>query len=155
MSRTARLEEILRIVHAQSVANQAELVALLEERGVTATQATVSRDVRHLGLVKVALPDGGSRYLPPEGAQGAQGAMPSLAGLRPLFQQSVTQVDPGGAMLIVRTPIGFANAVALAVDGLRLPEVVGTIAGDDTLLMVLRSSKDRDRVLKDLRELLD
>ena len=151
MSRPARLEEILRIVHERPVANQGELVALLEERGICATQATVSRDVRHLGLVKVALSAGGARYML---AEEVKEGVPSLDSLRPLFQQSVTQVDPGGAMLIIKTPIGFANAVALAVDGLRLPEVVGTIAGDDTLLLVLGNTKDRDRVLKDLRSLL-
>lgn len=153
MSRAARQEAILEIVHEAPIGNQSDLVARLAARGIRATQATVSRDVRQLGLVKVPAPEGGSRYLPPDEVE--QAGAPSLESLRPLFRASVSEVADGEALMVVKTPIGFANAVALAIDGLRRPEIVGTVAGDDTLFIVLRSREERGQLRRALRELMD
>ncbi len=153
MSKTARLEAILEIIHREPIGNQSILVARLRQRGFEATQATVSRDIRQLGLVKVSMPGGGSRYMPAQEA--SNGGAPTLESLRPLFQSSVSEVDSGSALLVVKTPVGFANAVALAVDAVRSPSIVGTIAGDDTLLVVLRHQSDREPVLRRLRALMD
>ncbi len=151
MSRTARLEAILQIVHQQVVNNQAELVVALAQRGIVATQATVSRDMRALALVKVATADGGSQYLPSDEAAGE--LVPSES-LRSMFQQSVTEVQIAESLLVIRTPIGFANAVALTIDKARLPEVAGTIAGDDTILILLRKRSDRARMVETFRHLM-
>lgn len=152
MSRAARQQAILEIVHETAVANQSELVERLAGRGIRATQATVSRDVRQLGLVKAPAPEGGSRYLPPDEVD--QAGAPSLDSLRPLFQRSVSEVADGEALMVIRTPVGFANAVALAIDALRRPEIIGTVAGDDTLLVILRSREDRRQIRRAFRELM-
>ncbi len=151
MSRATRLDAITSIVEQELVQNQAELVAALGRRGITATQATVSRDVRHLGLVKVATPDGRSRYLSPEATVEIDTPVDAM---RALFQQSVTQVEKGQALLVVKTSSGFGNAVAASIDRARLPQIVGTVAGDDTILVVLKDNTAQDAVLRQLRELI-
>ena len=151
MSRATRLDAITTIVREQLVQNQGELVLALAKRGITATQATVSRDVRHLGLVKAATPDGRSRYQSPDAT--AETETP-LDAMRALFQQSVTQVETGQALLVVKTSSGFGNAVAASIDRVRLPQIVGTIAGDDTILVVLKNRKDQGLVLQQLRDLI-
>lgn len=152
MSRAARQQAILEIVHETAVANQSELVERLAGRGIRATQATVSRDVRQLGLVKAPAPEGGSRYLPPDEVD--QAGAPSVDSLRSLFQRSVSEVADGEALMVIRTPVGFANAVALAIDALRRPEIVGTVAGDDTLLVILRSREDRRQIRRAFLQLM-
>lgn len=136
------------IVRAQRVPSQSALVRELARRGVRATQATVSRDVHALGLIKV--PDnGGSCYVLPE--QTPPTPMPAPTGgsssaLRRAFRDTVLGIGRPAAMLTLRTPSGFANAIAVALDQAALTEVVATLAGDDTVLVLLHSERDREKV---------
>lgn len=123
---------ILDVVRTERIHSQERLRELLIERGFDVAQATLSRDIRDLGLVKV--PDdeqGGSVYMSPSTAD----PTPALARMLPALY---TSADGVGNLLVLRTMVGGAQPVAAAIDGARWPEVVGTIAGDDTILLILR-----------------
>lgn len=150
MSRLQRQQAILRVVSDHSVRSQRDLIAHLEAEGHNATQATVSRDVRQLGLVKLPLPEGGSQYgLPGK----SEATLPSDDELRQACQQFVTSVGPASAMVVIKTQSGHANAAAIAFDRAQLPEVVGTLAGDDTVLVLLDSEESQKALLQRLRRL--
>jgi transcriptional regulator of arginine metabolism len=113
------------IVSRHAVTSQGELVDLLAEAGIEATQATVSRDLEDLGIAKVRGADGSLTY-----------ALPTAGGLAQLLRQFVLEIDASGNLAVVRTPPGAASAVASAIDGAALPGVLATVQGDDTLLVV-------------------
>lgn len=150
MSRLQRQQAILRAVRETSVRSQRDLIAHLEAQGLTATQATVSRDIRQLGLVKVPTAEGGARY----GAPGELAPETSDDELRDAFQRFIVDVGPASHMLVLRTQSGHANAAAIAIDHAEIPDVVGTLAGDDTILILLASKAAQGRVLERFRELL-
>lgn len=157
MNRRSRHRAILEIVHAHPVHSQAELAAELGRRGLQATQATVSRDVRQLGLLKLPVPGGGARYvapddLPPPAERLADDRNDSL---RDACRQFVTEIDSGAALVVLKTLTGRANAVAVAIDECRFPEIVGTLAGDDTILLIVRRPADRKGVMERFRHLAD
>ena len=144
-----RQAAIIDLVRRRKVASQEELRALLEDDGIEVTQATLSRDLRELGLVKVADPDeGGSYYAPPP--QAPEAVHPPLARLAATLLLSADGVGP---LLVVRTPAGTANALGSAIDHSAWPEVVGTIAGDDTILIIARGDRARRAVAKRLEDL--
>ncbi len=150
-SRKARERALLDVIADRPMRTQTALVAALEARGFPVTQATVSRDIRHLGIVKVR--DGrGSRYLRPDGT-------PPPPVTRRVLQTALREfsvwIDSGDALIAVRTHSGCANAVAVAIDEAELEGVVATLAGDDTIFVLLRNKEDRARVLQDLKELAD
>ncbi|UCG87237.1 MAG: arginine repressor [Gemmatimonadota bacterium] len=131
--KTQRHAAILRLVRSRQIHSQEELRGLLRTEKIDVTQATLSRDVHELQLVKATGPDGESYY-----------ALPLDGGvLRPHLEQLLTtllvSVDNVGNLLVVRTPAGSANALASALDRHGWDDVVGTVAGDDTILMVTRS----------------
>lgn len=151
MSRAARERAIREIVREQTVRTQSELVEALAERDIGVTQATVSRDIRRLGLVKVSTGNGGVRYAHPEDLD----APPAAEGrLRSVLREFVLSVEGGDAILAVRTPPGGAHVVGSALDAADVEGVVATVAGDDTLLVLLRTEEDRERVREALREML-
>jgi transcriptional regulator of arginine metabolism len=152
MNRTARERAILEIVASHPVATQEDLVRELGRRGAPVTQATVSRDVKRLGLVKVADREGAYRYAVANGA--SPGSPSSAENLRNAFREFVTGVDTGEAFFLVKTMPGRANADAISIDEARRPELAGTIAGDDTILVLVRRARDRDRARGALEKLL-
>lgn len=133
-----RHEAILRIVRDRVVSTQEQLAAALRELGFEVTQATVSRDIRELGLIKVPSPGGGYRYavpprpLPPDALGRAQRT----------FYEYVTDIRFSGNLLLVKTVPGGAHVVAAAIDSLHLDEVVGTVAGDDAVLVVVTDGRE-------------
>lgn len=146
--KTQRHAAILRIVRHDTIGSQEQLRERLKAEGFAVTQATLSRDIRELGLAKVAAPDGGSRYAPsPEGTAGVR---PQLEQLLPTMLVSAEGVGP---LLVLKTTTGGAQALALALDGAGWSEVIGTIAGDDAILAIARSERARRAVQVRLREL--
>ena len=143
-----RQATILELVQSHTVDSQEELRRLLRQRGWDVTQATLSRDLRELRLARVPSA-AGPRYTAssPAGPDGGTGALASL------LPQLLTGVDGVGELLVVRTVIGGAQPVALALDREAWPEVLGTIGGDDTILLICRSASARERITKRLREL--
>jgi transcriptional regulator of arginine metabolism len=140
---------ILEIVQSHAVESQEELRRLLRQRGWDVTQATLSRDLRELRLARVPSPDG-PRYTVSGGSSGSDGAPGVLAALLP---QLVRSLDGVGEMIVVRTVIGGAQPVALALDRESWPEVLGTLGGDDTILLVCRSAAARERITRRLKDL--
>jgi transcriptional regulator of arginine metabolism len=152
VGRRERERVILEIVAEESVGTQAELVGALARRGIQVTQATVSRDIRRLGLVKVPTPEGAYRYALPEALEELPGPDAEEA-LRRTFDEFVRSVEPVRDIVVVHTEMGTANAVAVALDEARITGVAATLAGDDTIFVLTRSELDRKRVLGALRGL--
>ena len=144
--KSQRHAAILALVKRYRVHSQEQFRDLLRADGFDVTQATLSRDIRELGLVKIADPDGGSYYTPPPSGDPVH---PSLASLVATLLLSAEGVGP---LLVVKTPAGSANALGSALDREAWPDVIGTIAGDDTLLVVARSETARERVAARLSE---
>jgi transcriptional regulator of arginine metabolism len=146
--KTQRHAAILRIVRQGTVGSQEQLRERLKAEGYNVTQATLSRDIRELGLAKVAAPDGGSHYA--AGAEGAPGVRPHLEQVLPTMLVSAEGVGP---LLVLKTTTGGAQALALALDGAGWSEIIGTIAGDDAILVITRSERGRRSVQVRLQEL--
>ena len=132
-NRAARQARVVEIVRDRDVHSQAELLALLERDGIAVTQATLSRDLDELGAIKVrgayVIPDDGS---PVRGVEGGTARLARLLG------DLLTGSDASGNLAVLRTPPGGAHYLASALDRAALHDVVGTIAGDDTLMVVAR-----------------
>mgnify|MGYP001240438723 FL=1 len=146
--KTQRHAAILRIIRQDTVGSQEQLRERLKAEGFNVTQATLSRDIRELGLAKVAAPDGASHYA--AAAEGAPGVRPHLEQLLPTMLVSAEGVGP---LLVLKTTTGGAQALALALDGAGWSEVIGTIAGDDAILVITRSERGRRAVQSRLQEL--
>jgi len=139
MGRTQRQHIVTRMLAAHRVTSQEQLVELLAAEGVQSTQATVSRDLVDLGAIKVRAGDGDSTYAIPEQPH-AQKAPDDH--LRRIFGDWVVEINTTDNILVLRTPPGSAHVVGSALDRADLPEVAGTVAGDDTLFVVV-SDPDR------------
>jgi len=132
--RARRQKLIADLIRSGQVTSQDDVAALLSEQGFTATQATVSRDLEQIGAVKVKR-GGVSCYSLPE--QLGAGDWPADR-LRRVLVEWVQSVDTAGQLVVLKTPPGSAHLVALAIDQARLPAVVGSIAGDDTIFVAIR-----------------
>ena len=144
-----RQEAILRIVATRVVRTQAELQKLLAAAGHAADQATLSRDVRKLGLVKVAGADGeGAHYARVDGA-----SAPASDDAVAVVARFVKDVDWSGNLVVVQTAPGNASPLGIALDRLGWKEIVGTVAGDDTLLIVVREGARARQVAGRIRAL--
>src|SRR2546423_4158356 len=142
-----RHDTILEIVGARVVSSQEDLRRLLLQRGWDVTQATLSRDLRELRLARVPTPDG-ARYAITDGS-----IEESRAALDTLLPQLFLRVDGVSEMLVLRTVPGGAQPIAAALDGEAWPDVLGTVGGDDTILIICRSVSARDRGIRRLRGL--
>jgi len=140
LTKAARHDRIVKLIRTRPIRAQTELSALLAADGVQVTQATLSRDLEELGAVKVRAVDGPSSYfIPEDGTPAAQRqAGDSPARLQRLLRELLTGADSSGNLVVLRTPPGAAQFLASALDRSGLPDVVGTIAGDDTILVVAR-----------------
>jgi transcriptional regulator of arginine metabolism len=138
---------ILRVVRERRIESQDELREALSEEGFVVTQATLSRDIRELGLAKLSDPQGGAYY-----------AHPHRAALRPDLTQMLpallVSVDGVGPFLVLKTASGSAGAVTEALDQAGWGEVMGTIAGDDTVLVITRSQKLRQAIASRIQALV-
>lgn len=146
MNKRTRHAVILELIKRHRVTSQESLRELLAKRGTDVTQATLSRDIRELKLVKVPGSDGTSHYSHPEQWE----STPFLASLLPTLFQGADGVRN---LLVVRTLKGGAQTVAAGIDWEEWPEVLGTIAGDDTILVILRSDEARPAVQARLEEM--
>lgn len=140
--KAARHARIRAIVGERAFRSQAELAAALHAEGVRVTQATLSRDLEELGAVKLRTPDGGlpSYVIPEDGAplasRQADDAPPQR--LARLLGELLVSAEASANLVVLRTPPGASNFLASALDRAGLPEVIGTVAGDDTILVVSR-----------------
>ena len=147
MSKRARQNAILELLAESEVFSQEELQKLLHKRGFEAGQATLSRDIRELGLVKSA-----NGYSPPGGeAPALESDLPSVARL---VREFVTSVQAAENLLVTKTSTGSAQPVAAALDEENWPEAIGTIAGDDTILIVCQNRRAAGRLAERIQGML-
>ncbi len=132
-SKTQRQHRVIQILEQNAVASQGQLVQLLADAGLDATQATVSRDLEEIGAVKVRAAGGESIYAVPELPKDRVAPEEHL---RRVLGDWVVEVAASANLVVVRTPPGSAHVVASALDRASLPEIVGTVAGDDTIMVV-------------------
>lgn len=145
----ARQAEILNIIQAVDVETQEQLLDELKARGFSATQATISRDIKELRLVK-ELSGGGYRYVSSE----RKGLADSDARLRNIFKEGVTSVDRAQNIVVVRTMPGLASAACSALDSMEIPGMVGSLAGDDTGILIMRDNDAAERFNQEVHKLL-
>jgi transcriptional regulator of arginine metabolism len=145
--KTERHTAILELIGAHDVASQEELKRLLQERGVSVTQATLSRDLRELGVVRVPGEEG-ARYALPENVAGD--GIPSLETLLP---QLFSSIDGVGELVVLHTLASGAQPVSEAIDAAAWREVLGTVAGENTILIICRSPQARQEVTARLTQL--
>jgi transcriptional regulator of arginine metabolism len=139
-TRAGRQARIVAILSARAVRSQSELAAALAAEGIETTQATLSRDLEELGAVKLRGADGGAgAYVVPEDGSPVRGVSGGTERLSRLLGELMVSSDASGNLTVLRTPPGAAHYLALAIDRAALPYVVGTVAGDDTILVVARN----------------
>jgi transcriptional regulator of arginine metabolism len=138
-SRAGRQARIVAILSSRPVHSQSELAALLAAEGIEVTQATLSRDLEELGAVKLRGADGGAgAYIVPEDGSPVRGVSGGTERMSRLLGDLLVSTDASANLAVLRTPPGAAHYLASAIDRAALPYVVGTVAGDDTILVVAR-----------------
>ncbi|MGF9799142.1 transcriptional regulator AhrC/ArgR [Brevibacillus agri] len=149
MNKGQRHIRIRDIISNQEVETQDELVERLRAAGFNVTQATVSRDIKELHLVKVPLPDGRYKYSMP-----AEQKFNPLQKLKRMLVDSFVSIDQADHFIVLKTLSGHANAVAELIDNLPWEEIMGTISGDNTILIICRSKENTAEVTRRFMEML-
>lgn len=148
--KNARQQKILEIIAKYDIDTQDMLIKKLAEEGYNVTQTTASRDIRQLNLVKGITANGTYKYIAP-------GSVVSREHRAPVLNSSITdaviRVDAAGHIVVVRTYSGMASAIAVCFDSLNRDDIVGSVAGDDTILLVVKTSEGALRLETELREL--
>jgi transcriptional regulator of arginine metabolism len=150
MSKFDRQGAILRLVQQRELGTQAEVAEALRSEGFDAVQTTVSRDIAQLGLVKTRGAEGRLVYALPGAAD-----LDRLSELTSALRRWAITLDATGHLAVVKTPPGFANALARAIDEAYLPDVIGTIAGDDTIFVAAREGLTGAELADELRHHLE
>lgn len=148
--KSSRQRKILEVITGQEIETQEELATELRKQGYMVTQATVSRDIKELGLVKIPAGEGIYRYALPRQQQLGD----VYARMERLFRDAVTHIDYSENLILVRTLPGTAHAVASCLDNIAWKEVIGTVAGDDTILVIIKPKRAVLKVLEEFRGLL-
>ena len=145
--KNARQKKILELIEKYDVDTQETLIERLSEVGVKVTQTTVSRDIKELKLVKGMTGKGEYKYIRP-GAKREN----NIPVLNSALTDSVVRIEAAGNIVVIKTFPGMANALAVCVDALEKIHIVGSVAGDDTILLVVRSEEIANDVAKELKE---
>ena len=145
-----RQAAIIDLITNHEIDTQEELTARLREMGFNSTQATISRDIKELRLIKIASSNGGYKYSVAENEQDS-GFVPRV---RNIFRECVIKVDVAQNLVVIRTITGMANAAAFALDSMEDTDIVGTLAGDDTVLLVFHDSAHAADFCEQVRQML-
>lgn len=148
--KSARHRAILELIETHPIDRQEDLLAHLKQRGFDVTQATVSRDIRELRLVKTATGNGGYRYM---SAADSGKVNHSPSRFETLFRESVLKVDCAGHMVLVKCYSGMANAACEVFDSMHWNDVVGTLSGDDTFFILMRTEQAAVEICRELNKL--
>ena len=145
-----RQNRILEIIEKENVETQEQLQQCLQEPGVICTQATISRDIKQLHLVKEPVGQGRYRY-----TVSSQRSRLNVADkLRGIFRESIVSIDNAQNIVVIKTMSGLANAAAAAVDSMNVPYMVGSLAGDDTAFLVMRDTESAKSFCEEVHEML-
>ena len=147
--KAARHAMILDLIETFNIETQDDLAMRLKDRGINVTQATVSRDIKELRLIKVLAEDGGYKYATVDKAE---------TGLKErfirIFSNSVVSIASTGNLIIIKTISGTGNAAAEAIDSMRIEEIIGTIAGDNSIFIAVRDSADTAELIRRFQAML-
>ncbi len=146
-----RLQLLKKIISEQDVSDQIHLLNELKNSGIETTQATISRDLQRLNVVKVRVEAGRYRYEILKKASESD----LKDQLRVVFDNFVNQIKSTNNMIVIKTSSGNANSVAVIIDRLGLPEILGTIAGDDTILIVIDTDENRKKIENEFVNILE
>jgi len=146
LGKNERQRRILELIRSTEIGTQEELVERLNQAGLDITQATISRDIKELGIIKASGNFGQQRYMSME-----KSSEVAAVRLLKIFSEAVIQIDYAVNLVILKTLPGMAQASASALDALKLPDIVGTIAGDDTIFVATRSQSSAAALSETLR----
>ena len=132
-----RQQEILRIIGEKAVETQDQLLAELRARGVQSTQATISRDIKELHLIKELTGRGVYQYAVSE----SKTSLNFAGRLRTIFKEGVTSFDMAQNIVVIKTMPGLASAIGAAIDNMEIPDMVGSLSGDDTAILIIRTNE--------------
>ena len=147
--KTNRQSVIREIIEERNIETQEDLAEALRERGIVVTQATVSRDIKEMHLIKVLSKNGGYRYATLDKAEHGMGDR-----FIRMFSESVMSMNSANNLIVIKTLPGSAHVAGEAIDNLKWPEVIGSIAGDNTILVIARSNEDVPGVLARFRDMI-
>ena len=147
--KSVRQVAILDIIEKQDVETQEELAEALRARGMKVTQATVSRDIKELRLLKVLTPSGAYKYATADKAENNLNER-----FIRMLAESLLSVAASNNLVVVKTLSGSANVAAEALDSLHWPEILGTLAGDNTILMIIRSNEEVPGVISRIQDMI-
>ena len=148
MIKKSRHEAIINLINSVDVSTQEELTEKLNEQGFNVSQATISRDIKDLNLIKIEGANKKTKYVKMDLVQN------KLSSQRiSLFKQITLSIESANNLIVLKTLSGNASAAGMAVDEINFPQVLGTVAGDDTLLIITKTSSDAEIVLKGLKSL--
>ncbi|WP_297721590.1 arginine repressor [Intestinimonas sp.] len=148
--KSKRQAEILRIIEDVDVETQEQLLSELKDRGVTSTQATISRDIKELHLIKELTSYGTYKYA----VSGRKTSMNIAGRLRTIFKEGVTAFDRAQNIVVLKTMPGLASAACAAIDGMEIGDLVGSLAGDDTAILIMRDSEKAESFCDEIHKML-
>ena len=141
---------ILDIIANEDIETQEQLLSRLQERGINSTQATISRDIKQMHLIKEPVGQGVYKYAP----SGNHTKLNFSERLRTIFRESIISIDSAQNIVVVKTMPGLASAAGAAIDDMSVSALVGSLAGDDTALLVMRDSDSAAEFCRELKEML-
>ena len=146
-----RQSEIISLISEKDIETQEELLEGLRSKGYIVTQATISRDIRELKLVKVSSGSGGRyKYAMPHREENTIGKK-----YRNLLIETVEKIDRANNIVVVKTIVGMASGAAAAIDSMKRDDIVGSVAGDDTIIIVMRTNEAAQSLVDDLGEIIN
>ncbi len=145
-----RQSMILDIIATENVETQEQLLFLLQDRGISSTQATISRDIKQLHLIKEPMGHGVYKYA----VSGNRTRLNFAERLRTIFRESITSIEHAQNMVVVKTMPGLASAACAAIDDMDLPYMLGSLAGDDTAFLVMKDSASAVEFCDQVQEML-
>lgn len=149
MARSSRQSKILELISTREIASQDELVACLKAANYDITQATISRDIKELGLIKIQTSEGKYKYALMDGGE-QQVSNKNIS----IFKECVISVKPAGNLCVIKTVRGVASGICSMIDKLNVEEVLGSVYGDDTVMVILPTSLSAERATQTLEQLI-
>jgi len=141
---------ILEILAHEDIETQEQLLTRLRERGVQCTQATISRDIKQLHLIKEPIGEGVYKYA----VSVRQMELDQAEKLRTIFRESIVSIDYAQNIVVVKTMSGLANGACSALDNMDMSDIVGSLAGDDTAFLVMRTTESAELLCQEIKEML-
>ena len=148
--KNARQDEIVKIIQSMEIETQDQLLEVLRARGFSTTQATISRDIKDLRMVKELTASGGYRYAMSD----RKSSSASDTRLRNIFKEGVVSAEVAQNIVVVRTMPGLASAACSALDGMEIEGMVGSLAGDDTGILIMRDNVSAQQFVGEIHKLL-